>query len=273
MIPSMGEGKAVIATSRPRTRESLGADLRNLGVRPGGVLLVHSSLSALGWVVGGAVAVVQALLDIVGPDGTLVCPTHTGDNSDPAVWMRPPVPRDWWPVIRAHMPAFDPRVTPSRGVGAIPEVLRSWPGALRSAHPQTSFAALGPRAGIITRDHRLGSALGEHSPLRRLYDLDAEVLLLGAGHDSNTSLHLAEYRRSAPRRGRSGAAVSGPDGRRWVTCDDVDLDDGDFGAIGAAIDAAGLTRGGVVGSARCALMSQRAVVDFAREWMERHRAG
>ena len=273
MIPSMGEGEAVNATKRPRTRESLSADLRALGVRPGGALLVHSSLSALGWVVGGAVAVVQALLDALGPDGTLVCPTHTGDNSDPSVWTRPPVPREWWPEIRAHMPAYDPRVTPSRGVGAVPEVLRSWPGARRSDHPQTSFAALGPRARLVTRDHRLGSALGEHSPLRRLYDLDAEVLLLGAGHGSNTSMHLAEYRRRAPRMGRSGAAVRGPDGRRWVTCDDVDLDDGDFPAIGAALDAAGLTRTGAVGSACCALMSQRATVDFALEWMERHRGG
>ena len=269
----MGESDAVTASDRPRTRESLAEQLRDLGVRPGGVLLVHSSLSSLGWVCGGAVAVVQALLDVLGADGTLVAPTHTGDNSDPSVWQHPPVPQHWWPQIRAHMPAYDARVTPSRGVGAVPEVLRSWPGALRSEHPQTSFAALGPRAGVITRDHRLGSALGEHSPLGRLYQLGAEVLLLGAGHDSNTAMHLAEYRRRRPRRGRAGAAIAGPGGRRWVTCDDVEFDDGDFATIGAALDAAGLSRAGTVGSARCRLMSMPATVDFALGWMERERAG
>ena len=269
----MGEAEAVAGSDRPRTRESLSGELSRLGIREGGVLLVHSSLSALGWVCGGGVAVVQALLDVLGPAGTLVVPTHTTGNSDPAVWTNPPVPRDWWADVRAHMPAYDARITPSTGVGAIPEVLRTWPGALRSEHPQTSFAAMGHRAAIITRDHRLGSALGEHSPLARLYELDAEVLLLGTGHESNTSMHLAEYRCRAPRRGRSGAAMAAPGGRRWVTCDDVDLDGSDFARIGAELDAARLTRDGRVGSARSRLMRQRDVVDFAVEWMERERVG
>ena len=273
MIRGMGESEAVGRSERPRTRDSLAEDLSAAGIRAGGVLLVHSSLWALGWVCGGAVAVVQALIDVLGPSGTLAVPTHTTGNSDPAAWTDPPVPRDWWPDVRAHLPAYDPRITPSSGVGRIPEVLRNWPGALRSEHPQTSFAALGPRAARITRDHRLGSALGEHSPLARLYELDADVLLLGAGHDSNTSMHLAEYRRRAPRTGRSGAAVTGPGGRRWVTCDDVDLDASDFGVIGAQLDAAGLTRPIRVGSAGSRLMRQRDVVDFAVEWMERERVG
>ncbi|MBW8821656.1 MAG: AAC(3) family N-acetyltransferase, partial [Streptomyces sp.] len=68
------------------TRDTLAGQLRELGVRSGEILLVHSSLSALGWVCGGPVAVVQGLLDALGPDGTLVVPTQTGDLSDPAVW-------------------------------------------------------------------------------------------------------------------------------------------------------------------------------------------
>ncbi len=113
----MGEVETVAASERPRTRESLAGELAAFGLRRGNVLLVHSSLSALGWVCGGAVAVVQALLDALGPDGTLVVPTHTGGNSDPVVWSDPAVPREWWPDIRAHMPAYDVRITPSSGVG------------------------------------------------------------------------------------------------------------------------------------------------------------
>ncbi|OSC63358.1 AAC(3) family N-acetyltransferase, partial [Streptomyces sp. 4F] len=77
------------------------AGLRELGVRSDDTLLVHSSLSSLGWVCGGPVAVVQGLLDALGPDGTLVVPTQTGDLSDPALWQNPPVPREWWDTVRA----------------------------------------------------------------------------------------------------------------------------------------------------------------------------
>ncbi|AXI79933.1 aminoglycoside N(3)-acetyltransferase [Peterkaempfera bronchialis] len=99
------------------TRHSLAADLRTLGVLPGETVLVHSSLSSLGWVCGGAVAVLEALLDVVGAAGTLVVPTHTGGNSDPAQWRNPPVPEEWWQPIRDTMPAYDPRTSPTLGMG------------------------------------------------------------------------------------------------------------------------------------------------------------
>src|SRR5262249_28882909 len=142
----MSEGQAVEAAPTPRTRTSLAADLRSLGLEPGMVALVHSSLSALGWVCGGPVAVVPALRDGLTPEGTLVMPAHSGDLSDPAQWRRPPVPREWWPIIYETMPAFDPRTTPTRMMGRIAETFRTWPGVLRSAHPSSSFAAWGRHA-------------------------------------------------------------------------------------------------------------------------------
>ena len=92
----------------PRTRESLASDLRALGLSRGMIVIVHSSLSAIGWVSGGSVAVVQALMDVLTPAGTLVMPTHTGDLSDPSFWQNPPVPETWWDIIRDTMPAFEP---------------------------------------------------------------------------------------------------------------------------------------------------------------------
>jgi len=266
-----GEERAIAASAAPVTRATLGDDLGRLGVRPGSVLLAHSSVSALGWVCGGAQAVVEALLDALGAEGTLVVPTHSGGNSEPSQWRNPPVPEDWWPVIRATMPAFDPAVTPSGHVGAVPEVARTWPGARRSAHPQVSFAAIGPQAEAVTGGHALDSGFGERSPLARIHDLDGDVLLLGAGHGSNSSLHLAEYRVPDPPRESQGAAVMGPEGRRWVTWEDVVPDESDFEELGAAFEATGAVTVRRAGAGDARLMRQRELVAFAVDWLKRHR--
>ena len=255
------------------TRDGLAADLRSLGVAPGDLLLVHTSVKALGWIPGGPVAVVQALLDAVGEAGTLVVPTQTAANSDPSAWQHPPVPEDWWPVIREHTPAFDPAVTPSEWMGRVPEVVRTWPGARRSAHPQTSFAALGPLADEVCAVHDLDSQCGERSPLAALERLGARVLLLGATFGSCTAFHLAEYRvpGAAPTKS-DGAAVRTEDGgRTWATYEDLDLDEDDFEQIGEALLATGTVRSGRVGAADCHLVDLAAAVAFAAAWMRAHR--
>jgi len=233
---------------------------------------VHSALSALGWVCGGPVAVVQALLDVLGPEGTLVVPTHTPANSDPANWTNPPVPQEWWPVIRDEMPAFDPAVTPSQEMGIIAETVRTWPGAQRSDHPHVSFAALGPAAEKIVAAHPLAGMLGENSPLGRVYALDGQVLLLGVGYEANTSFHLAEYRLPDPPRQTMGAAVRTADGgQQWVTWTDIAVDSSDFAALGQDFDRTGRVRTGQVAAASCRLMRQRDAVDFALPWLLAHR--
>lgn len=258
----------------PATVASLTADLRTFGLRPGMLVLVHSSLSALGWVCGGAAAVLHALDAAVGPQGTIVMPAQSGDLSDPEHWSRPPVPEAWKPLIREAMPPYDPARTPSRGVGVIAETFRAWPETVRSAHPQTSFAARGPLAHAVCDGHSLDYGLGEQSPLARIYDLDGWVLLLGVGHSSNTSLHLAEYR--AEYRGKRAARNAAPivvDGvRTWVEIRDVDLECGDFEVLGAAFAAApGRLVAGRVGAGPALLMRQRELVDFAVGWMGANR--
>ena len=258
----------------PVTQRSLVADLRALGIQSGTTLLVHSSLSKLGWVAGGAQAVVLALLEILGPEGTLVMPAHTAQLSDPSRWSNPSVPEGWWPAIRAETPAFDPRLTPSQAMGAVAEAFRGHPEALRSAHPLTSFVAVGAHAADVTADHRLGSGFGEHSPLARIYELDGGVLLLGVGHDNNTSLHLAEDRAEFASKARhaEGAPMMTPQGRSWVTFEEVVWSNDDFVALGKDFAKTGAQGSGRVGDATALLMSQRKLVDFGVRWMEGNRS-
>jgi aminoglycoside 3-N-acetyltransferase len=261
------------AVSEIHTRAGLAEALRGLGVRPGDVLLVHTSVKALGWIPGGPLAVVQALRDAVGDAGTIVVPTQTATNSEPSVWAHPPVPEAWWPVIRESTPGFDPALTPSDHMGRVPEVVRTWPGARRSAHPQTSFAALGPLAEEVVAVHDLDSQCGERSPLAVLERLGARILLLGATFGSCTAFHLAEYRVPGAAGLKSdGAAVLTPDGgRAWLTYEDLDLDEDDFDRIGEHLRSTGSVSSGRVGEAECHLVDLATAVDTARDWMMEHR--
>jgi aminoglycoside 3-N-acetyltransferase len=271
----MSELQAIQQTpDQPATTLSLAADLAAVGVQPGMVLLVHSSLSALGWVCGESVAVILALESVLGPAGTLVMPTFTG-LSDPAQWQHPPVPAAWWETIRASMPAYDPALTPTRDMGVIPETFRKQKGVRRSAHPENPFAAWGANAAQVIDQHAFAYALGEQSPLARIYDLAGWVLLLGVGHANNTSLHLAEYRANFPGKKptETGAPVYLNGQRRWLTSPDIWLNEADFPQLGQSFAReTGLVSAGRVGQGPALLMPQRPLVDYAVTWLEQHRS-
>jgi aminoglycoside 3-N-acetyltransferase len=257
------------------TREDIARDLRALGLTDGQTLLVHASLRSMGQVVGGAAAVVDALAESLGPGGTLVVPTTTAENSDSS--------RDYLARIagltpeqvkayRDAMPPFDRARTPAKGAGQIAEEVRTTPGAIRSAHPQSSFAAIGPRAGFLMKRHRLDCHLGEDSPLGKLYSVGAWVLMLGVGYQACTALHLAEYRYApSPPKRKYRCVVSYRGHPQWRSYRDVVLDDSDFTTIGAQVDKEVAISRGYVGNAECRLMPMREVVDCATAWMSERR--
>jgi aminoglycoside 3-N-acetyltransferase len=171
------------------------------------------------------------------------------------------------------MPAFDAALTPTFRMGVIPETFRKQTGVLRSNHPDASFAAWGKHARKITNDHALFPLFGARSPLGRVYQLDGWVLLLGVGHDRNSSLHVAEQRARIPHKKAPYGAPMMVDGvRQWVTWEDIDWDDSDFNQLGADFAReTGLQRAGKIANADALLVPQRPLIDYAIPWLEEHR--
>jgi aminoglycoside N3'-acetyltransferase len=143
--------------------------LRELDVEPGGVLLVHTAFSNVRPVEGGPEGLIDALQTAIGPGGTLVMPSMSDVDDE----------------------LFDPARSACRDMGVVADTFWRLPGVLRSDSPH-AFAARGPRAAEITLPHPLEIPHGADSPVGRCHELDAQVLLLGVGHDADTTVHLAE---------------------------------------------------------------------------------
>ena len=162
------------------TADRLAGGLTALGVRPGGVLMVHSSLKSLGFVPGGPETVIAGLRKALGPEGTLVMPTHT------------------WEWMGKGLRTFDAQKTPSC-VGTITEVFRGLPGVVRSLHPTHSVAAIGARADWIVEGHEnAATPCGEGTPYAKVIEEGGQILFLGCGLDRNTAFHTLEALANVP---------------------------------------------------------------------------
>ena len=256
-------------TTQPSTRDSLLSDLRNLGINQGDTVMVHISLSALGYVVDGKQSVLLASLDAVGDTGTLVMPAQTSSNSDPENWCMPPIPEPWWQTVRECIPVFDKHTTPT-DIGAVPELFRTYPGTLRSDHPRVSFTARGPLAGQLVSQHVLTPMFGHDTPLGQLYQLDAKILMLGTDYDTLTAMHLSEVDSGRSTVSEDAAAMFVKGKREWRTFHDYDYGNEDFLAIGQAFEAHGPVTTGKVGMGTAKVVSYKAIVDFATDYMKQH---
>lgn len=268
----MSEQSIIELTKHINTVDTIHNDLLNLGIKAGDILLVHSSLSSIGWVCGAAQAVVTALKQVINENGTLIMPAHSGAVSDSAQWENPPVPKEWIQQIYDSMPAFDVDLTQSRGMGSIAELFRTLPQVHRSNHPQVSFAAQGKFANDITNNHKLTPQFGMESPLGKMYDLNAKVLLLGVGYDSCTCFHLAEALNEKMPTTKMGAAIIENNKRVWKWFEDFAYNsEDDFETMGLAFEATNNVVIGKVGMAECKLFNMKSGVDFAKEWLQNNR--
>jgi aminoglycoside 3-N-acetyltransferase len=253
------------------TRSTLAAQLTQLGVRRGGICMVHTRMSALGRVVGAAQTVVRALLDALGPEGTLAAYASWEEHR-------------YTDAGRAEPPVFDLAISEAaRDHGRLPERVRTWPGARRSHHAEASVVALGAQADWLTDVHRPGDGYGPTSPFARLVEAGGQVLMLGAPLETITLLHHAEAIATAPgKRIVTFRVLEAEPGGGVVEREYTDIEtshgaypyarlalpEDEFAVIAKAALAAGIGRRGPVGASTSHLFDAAPLVDFAVAWLE-----
>ncbi|MFV0255273.1 MAG: aminoglycoside N(3)-acetyltransferase [Erysipelotrichaceae bacterium] len=224
-------------------------ELRQLGINEGDVIEVHSSLSQFGYVVGGGLSVVEALMETVGPEGTIVMAFHNSNNSEPAKWCNPPVALDLIDTIRDNIPAYHPKITTLTKMGAVVECFRHLDNVSYSDHPTFPLIAWGKYADVIVANQSINFPMGDNSPLERLYDLDTKIVLLGVSYDNCTGMHLAEYMSKTNPIVLDGAAVYEKGQRVWKKYLDLELDPDKFLTVGEKMESKKLVNCGKIGKA------------------------
>ncbi len=227
--------------------DALGVDtivqhLLELGVKPGGVLVVHTAFSKIKPVESGPQGLIEGLRIALGPSGTLVMPSMTSDDDHP----------------------FDPKITPCLGMGIVADTFwRQW-DVLRSDSPH-AFAAAGPLAARVTALHPVDVPHGLDSPVGRVYELDGQALLLGVGHDVNTTIHLAENLAGVRYRRNTYATILKNGEPKRFEYREPDHCTRNFTQVDAWLDARHLQRRGKVGHGEARLANSRDVVTVALE--------
>lgn len=248
------------------TRKSLADDLRAAGIVSGQALCVHISLSRLGFVVGGARTVIEALIDVVGPEGSIMMPTFSGELSDPAEWRYPPVPPEWIPIIREETPPYHPQLTPTRRMGVVAELFRHYPGVRRSSHPQSSFSAWGKHSGALLDSHPLNRRFGPDSPLAALVRIGGASLLLGAPLQTNTLLYLSTFGANCLKRVKKSAPMIVAGEPQWVSYEDVEYTNFWFSDAAAHLQAIGIATRFRIGAADCLLFPAAESIAATVRW-------
>jgi aminoglycoside 3-N-acetyltransferase len=216
--------------------------LHALGVKPGGVLLVHTSFRAVRPIEGGPLGLIRALRGALGEEGTLVMPTMTDGES-----------------------VFDPASTPTCDMGITAETFWRQPDVQRSTHPGGSFAAVGPLASRICAPQPLSPPHGPDSPPGRVHELGGQVLLLGVTHSENTTLHVAEAIAQVPYSVSHPCVVEINGSARTVMIAETDHCCQRFTLTDGWLRERGLQREGKVGSADARLCASRDIVAVALE--------
>lgn len=240
-------------TKQPLTQSDIAAGFRALGIRPGDAILVHSSLRSFGRVEGGADAVIDGILEALGPEGTLLVPTLTGHPE-----LSPENP-----------PHVDLRTAPC-WVGRIPETVRQRPEAIRSVHPTHSCAGIGQRAAELTRSHYISpTPCGVTSPYFRLALAGGSIVMIGCDLSTCTTCHTVEELANVDfhlqRRVAHGSCIDQQGTRVETPCllHSYKGPDRDYPALEPDLLEMGLMRKGTVGNAVIRIIDAMGLIETA----------
>ena len=257
------------------TRGGLSAHLRALGLAESDAVMVHAGLRAVGPMEARGVTLVEAILDTIDPGGTLLAYTDWIGGYEHLLDDAGHLPD----ALKAGVTPFDPATSPATpDNGAFVEIVRRWPGAMRSGSPGPSVAAVGAKATWFTADHALNYGYGERSPFAKLVEARGKVLMVGAPLDTMTLLHHAEHKADIPE--KRVIRVEVPlfrDGHtEWRMIEEFDTSnpvvsgvaDDYFAEIVEAFLATGQGCRGKIGKADSVLVPAREIVEFAVRWLE-----
>lgn len=267
-----------------RTRASLRDDLILIGLQAGDTIMVHAAMSKVGPLLNGPDALSNAILDVVGPEGTILVYTSWDSVHDDLLNDDGCVMSEW----RDHVPGFDQQASRSaRMNGIIAEFVRTMPGARRSANPGASVAAIGKLADWITANHQLDYGFGEATPLSKLVEVGGRILMVGAPWDTMTLVHHADHLADMPDKQtiRIEVPFAGANGTEWRFMEEFETGDPIHAAlpenyieqIVTAYVESGAGNQGLIGAAPSLLVDARPTLVFAIRWLEtwalRHEAG
>ena len=249
------------------TKDDLKMAFAQMGIRKGMLVFVQSSLRPFGWVVGGAQAIIDALMETVTYDGTIVMPAFTRNLSDPSMYKSGTVPRACWPEIRQAILPFNKRLSTPVNMGEVTVQFMRNEAVLRSNHPAYSFLAWGKYAKLIVEKHPLHFGLSKDSPLSKIVDLNGFVLLAGMNYDKCEMFDLAQYNnRACPIRILTYPIEKGGN-IHWIKMLDKEMNTSSYKAIGANMEERGVVKILEVGNTTCRLFSAREAISSAAAYL------
>lgn len=245
------------------TKEDIKQQLQNIGIQRGMLLLVDACSENMGYISGGIQMFIEALMDCVGYEGTIVMPAFTQRNVDPACKGADKINRENWDIVRDHAAPFHKKLhAPDTKDEMVHQFLRN-DGVLRSYHPIYSFAAWGKYAKIICDKHPLHFGLSKESPLGKLSELNGFVLLAGCGYEDCTIFQLARYSGEQLPIKILSSPIEQNNQVVWKDMLDLEMNTNGFEVIGEVMEERKIVKNMYINSARCRFFSAREAVNIA----------
>lgn len=250
------------------TQKHLSQHLTELGIKTGDVIEVHASLKSVGYILGGAQTLLDAILEVIGLEGTLVMAAQSWGNSEPAYFENPPIEVEMYEVLRNTHPAYRGKQEDYRYMGDLVRAVQLRPNSYLSSHPIYGFIAMGKYAKWLTQSHGLADGFGMNSPLGKCLELRSKILLIGCDYDRATGMHLGEHLSGYRPYQLQGARIFDKGVSLWARFLDMDYDSDDFIQVGHILEEKQRVIRGRLGNADVKLFNLQDATSFTKAYFE-----